>query len=95
MEAMKGIMSLQDITKTLQEHLSEEIEDSKHYWHMAKSAEDMGNDKLAKYLYAISKDEFTHADFIHDYLKESGLMIPEAQAVAFEELKHKIGKMFH
>lgn len=92
---MKEIMSLQDITKTLQEHLPDEIEDSKHYMHMAKSAEEMGNGHLAKYLYAVSKDEFTHADFIYTYLKDAGLAIPEDQVVAFEELKHKAMKIFH
>lgn len=92
---MENTMSLQNITKTLQEHFPEEIEDSKHYIHMAKAAEEIGNEHLAKYLYAIGKDECTHADFIHDYLKDSGIMIPEEQAVAFEELKHKAARIFH
>lgn len=88
-------MTLQDITKKLQEHLPDEIGDTKTYIHMAKSAEEMGNGHLAKYLYAVCKDEFSHADFIYTYLKDSGIAIPEDQVVMFEEVKNKMKHMFH
>lgn len=90
----KEMMTLPEITSILQEHLPDEIHDSKKYMHMAKSAEEHGNADLAGYLYEMSKDEFTHAEFIHGYLKETGIHIPDEQAVAFEELKYKAERIF-
>ena len=47
-------------------------EDMEEYFRLAKCAEDHGEEELAFYLNMIAKDEKSHADYLHKYLKKHG-----------------------
>lgn len=87
-------MTMSDIKNTFQEDFSGEIHDSNNYCDMAMAAEMMGHAELAKGLYAISYDEYTHAKFIHDNLVDWGCQIPEEEMMAWHELKERIHRKF-
>lgn len=78
------------IKDTFKEDFSDEIHDSNKYFEMAKAAEMMGNADLARGLYAMSHDEFTHADFIHDNLIDWGCEVDEKTMMEWHELKERI-----
>jgi ferritin len=88
------MMTLPDILEAFQEELPDEIDGSNEYFDMAQSAMDMHHYELAKYLYAMGKDEYTHASFIHDTLVKYDIPVPEEQRASFEELKTRIHKIF-
>lgn len=88
------MMTLDEIEKALQGAFPDEIQDSNSYCDMAKSAETMGDRQTAKYLYAIAKDEYTHAKFIHEYMIDNGLPIPDIQEKAWKELSERANRTF-
>lgn len=87
-------MTVSDIKETFKEDFIDEIHDSNKYCDMAKVAEESGKMELAKGLYAISYDEYTHAKFIHDHLIDWGCEIPENEMVKWHELKERIHRKF-
>lgn len=87
-------MSMSDIKETFEEDFIDEVHDANKYCDMAKAAEEAGKMELAKGLYAISYDEYTHAKFIHDHLIDWGCEIPENEMVKWHELKERIRRKF-
>jgi ferritin len=79
-------MSMEDITKKLHGEFEEEIEGANNYLDMAISASDMEHNQLSNGLANIAYDEYTHAMFIHDFLKKSGVTISEDHEKKFNEM---------
>lgn len=88
------VMSMEDIANSFSDDLTEEIEDCKRYFHMAMVAEKCGNHGDSHYLFEMSKDEFTHAYFIHSFMIEHDICITEEQEKDFECLKTKMKEFF-
>ena len=89
-------MTMEEILSKLKEQFPDEIHDSNSYFDMAKVMSNCENpDKLAiKHLYAMSKDEYTHAEAIKDILIDNGVYIPTEQLTMFDELQERIYRKF-
>lgn len=87
-------ITLETIKNDFKEDFLDEIEDSNKYCDMAMAAEEMGYAKLAKGLYEMAHDEYTHAHFIHDNLVDWGCEIPEKEMLKWHELKERIHRKF-
>lgn len=87
-------MTMADIKEAFMEDFPDEVCDSHKYCDMAHAAEMMGHTELAKGLYAMSYDEYTHAKFIHDHLIDWGCDIPEKDMMKWHELKERIHRKF-
>ena len=83
-------MSHDDIIKKFQADLKDEIQDSNVYMDMAEAAEKDGDERLMRGLYEMSKDEYTHAKFIHETLIMGGVAIPVDQTNEFKNLEKRI-----
>lgn len=83
------MMSLSDITEKLHNDFQDEIDDANKYQDMANSAAKMGHCELADILCAMAKDEHSHAKFIHEFLKESGVTVCEKTCHDWEELENR------
>lgn len=88
------VMTMEDVVRDLKKDFAEEIADSKKYFCMSKTAEQAGRDEDSHYLLEMSKDEYTHAYFIHKFMEENDIHIPEEQMKEFEHLKEKMKKFF-
>lgn len=88
------MMSLSEITNKLHEDFSDEIEGANLYLDMANSAMHMHHCDLADILCAMANDEFSHARFIHCFLKESGIHVSEDIHKEWEELESRFHKAF-
>lgn len=87
-------MTMCDIKDIFKENFCDEMHDSNQYHDMAKAAEMMGDEELARGLYAMSHDEYTHAKFIHDHLVDWGCEIPEKERMEWYELCERISRSF-
>lgn len=89
-------MTFDDVVEELKRDFAEEIADSDKYYCMAKAIKRSchDNDDACHYLLEISKDECTHAMFIHKFLTEYDICIPEEQERDFEKLKMRMAKFF-
>lgn len=87
-------IDMSDIKDTFKEDLIDEVHDSNKYLDMAHAAEMAGHEELARGLYAMAHDEYTHAKFIHDNLVDWGCVIPEKEMVKWHELKERIYRKF-
>lgn len=87
-------MTHDELTKYLQEKFTAEVTDADEYMTMAETAEKVGKEDLARGLYMIAKDEFTHADFIADTMKEHGISATKDSWEAFEALKKRVEPLF-
>ena len=88
------MMTLEDITKKLHEDFPDEISDANTYLSMAECAYQMEHQELAHYLCEMAKDEFSHATFIHEYLKKTGIPIDEEDAMEWSKLEERFRKKF-
>lgn len=87
-------MTHEEISKHLQEKFANEVKDADGYMNMAEAAERMGKEDLARGLYMMVKDEFSHADFIADVMKEQGTSATKDSWEAFEMLKKRVEPLF-
>lgn len=87
-------IKMEDIKTTFKEDFADEIHDANKYCDMAKAAEMMGHMDLARGLYAMSHDEYTHAEFIHDCLVDWGCEISEKELMEWHELKERVHRSF-
>lgn len=83
-------MTIEDITKKFSEGLMGEIKGADEYLTMAQAAELLGANGLAKGLYSMAYDEFTHARFIHEMLVKHGIPVMIDTKARFSELKNRI-----
>lgn len=88
-------MSLAEITDKLHEEFEDEIEGANEYLNMANSAASMGHMDLADTLLAMAKDEFSHARFIHCFMKESGVHVSDEVHEDWKELENRFHKVFY
>lgn len=86
--------TMTDIKKAFKEDFCDEMDDSNKYCDMAHAAEMEGHEDLAKGLYLMSYDEYTHAKFIHDNLVDWGYEFPEKESMKWHELKERIHRKF-
>lgn len=93
-EAFHNIMTMDSVAETLADDFGDEISDSKKYLHMAKIADKAGDQKDCHYLMEMAKDEYTHAYFIHDFMKEHHMDIPKEQCEEFECLTETMKEFF-
>lgn len=89
-----GEITKEHIKEAFKEDFPDEMHDSNKYFDMAMAAEEMGHHDLAKGLYAMAHDEYTHAKFIHDNLVDWGCTIPEKEALHWHELKERVHRNF-
>lgn len=87
-------MTHDELTKHLQGKFAAEVTDADGYMTMAETAEKAGKEDLARGLYMMAKDEFTHADFIADTMKENGISATKESWEAFEVLKKRVEPLF-
>lgn len=97
-------MSIDEITTRLKDKFPDEIKDANSYFDMARSISLLPNSSsnvlnstdaaVMKYLYAIAKDEYTHANAIKDILIDCGVYIPTEQLTMFDELQERIYRKF-
>lgn len=87
-------MTMDDVSKELEDDFEDEIHDSKKYMHMSRVAEKHGDYEESYYLLEMSKDEFTHAEFIHDYLEEHDIDIPEELEEKYKKLEEEMAEFF-
>lgn len=87
-------ITLETIKNDFKEDFLDEIEDGNKYCDMAMAAEEMGHADLARGLYEMAYDEYTHAHFIHDNLVDWGCEIPEKEMLKWHELKERIHRKF-
>lgn len=71
-------------------HLEEEIEDACEYLHEAEEAEADGKDYLAHGLRKVAHDEYTHANFLRDYLMSKKHYHEHANYEKIEAHWHKL-----
>lgn len=90
----RKMMSMGDVAEALQNDFAEEIADSKKYLCMAKIADHADDHHDCHYLLEMAKDEYTHAAFIHDFMKRHDMCIPEEQEASFNELKETMAEFF-
>ena len=88
------MMSLSEITDKLHEEFEDEIDGANLYLDMANSAAHMNHYQLAEVLCAMAKDEFSHAKFIHCFLKESGVHVSDEIQKEWTELDNRFHKLF-
>lgn len=88
------LMTMEDVSRELEKDFSDEISDSKKYFCMAKIADKAGCEEDCHYLMEMSKDEYTHAHFIYEFMKEHDIHVPEEQEKEFMELKERMEKFF-
>lgn len=82
------------IKEAFKEDFCDEMADSNKYCDMAHAAEMEGHEELARGLYAMSHDEYTHAKFIHDHLIDWGIELSEKEMMMWHELKERIYRKF-
>lgn len=89
-------MTIEEILSKLKEQFPDEIHDANLYFDMAKVMSNCKNpDTLAIWrLYAMSKDEYAHAEAIKDILINNGVYIPTEQLTMFDELEERICRKF-
>lgn len=88
------VMTMEDVAEQLAGDFEEEIEDSKKYLHMAGIAEKAGDDEDYHYLMEMAKDEYTHAYFIHCFMKDHDMCVEEEHEREFMCLKEKMKDLF-
>lgn len=87
-------MTMEDVAEQLQADFIDEIEDSKKYFHMSKIAYKAHCEEDCHYLTEMAKDEYTHAYFIHEFMKEHDMHISEEHEEAFEKLSERMKEFF-
>lgn len=87
-------ISMTDIKDSFKEDFIDEVHDSNKYCDMAMAAEMAGHENLARGLYEMAHDEYTHAKFIHDNLVDWGCEISEKEMTEWHELKERIHRKF-
>lgn len=87
-------MTHDEIMNHFKTEFPNEVSDSMKYLEMAKAAEYMGKSELARGLYRMAKDEYTHAKFIAGMIMKSGGTIPADQMSKWNELEEHIFRAF-
>lgn len=87
-------MTVHDIKESFKEDFPDEVHDASTYCDMAQAAEMAGHEELARGLYEMAHDEYTHAKFIHDYLIDWGCEISEKEMMHWHELKERMERKF-
>lgn len=87
-------IEMKDIKRVFKEDFMDEISDCNKYMDMAMAAEKAGETALARGLFAMSHDEYTHAKFIHENLVDWGYEIPEKEMMKWHELEERVGRKF-
>lgn len=88
------MMTMEDVSEHLQREFLEEITGAKEYLCAAKIADHAEDHYDSHYLMEMAKDEFTHAVFIHEFLEQHGVNIPEVQEKCFAEIKAEMEQFF-
>lgn len=83
-------MSDMAMVSTLSTHLKNEIQDAETYISMAKTAKSAGDMHLCKYLFAMAKDEYSHAKFIHTEMTKAGMTASAEDVAAFVAMETHI-----
>lgn len=71
----------------LLDDLKDELESVQHYTEMIVSVDDPMEKKLFR---SVVRDEYNHAEFIMDLLKEAHIEIPEAHHQLYERAKDMV-----
>lgn len=85
---------MDEMIKIMKTAFPEEMKDSETYFKMCKEADEMGNDELANALFEMARDEYTHAEYICEFLKEHGQSIPDDQMKSWKSYKAEVEDMF-
>jgi ferritin len=88
------MMTLDEIISHFNKELPDEINGAKSYLKMAKSAEEMQHHTLARGLYEMAHDEYTHAKFIREILIDNEVQIPSDIQTTYTEVEEHMCKLF-
>lgn len=90
----RKMMTMADVSECLHKDFAEEMSDAKKYLCMAKIADHAGDEHDCHYLLEMAKDEWTHAMFIHDFMKRHELHIPEEHEECYCKLEKEMAEFF-
>lgn len=93
-EGEKKIMTMADVAECLQKDFEEEMSDCKKYMCMAKVADNAGDHDASHYLLEMSRDEFTHACFIHGFMENHGMCICKEHEECYKALEAEMAGLF-
>lgn len=88
-ETMSVTSSTANISTHIIQHLKEEIVGCLGYLKMAEKIEN-SDPRLARYIAEMAYDEYTHAKFIYEYLKDEHYEMPKELAEAYWNMKQKV-----
>lgn len=86
------MMTMDDVAERLQKDFHEEIEDANKYLCMAKIADCACDCESSHYLLEMAKDEYTHACFIHSFMEQHNMCIPEHHEHCYQKLESKMAR---
>ena len=86
--------SLERVKSYFSKELPDEIDGCCKYLDLAKVVDNAGNAEVARGLYEMARDEYTHAKFIHDHLIDWGCDIPQEEAMKYHQMKERIFRIF-
>lgn len=89
------MMTIEEVVKKLCGRLREEIDDSNSYCDMAAVAEANHDREMAKGLYMIGWDEYTHARFIKKHLEYFGEKVLDEDEAEYKKLHKRIEETFY
>lgn len=80
-------MKITEINEKLLAAFPDEIDGAVEYHTLALAAKEAGKEAEYVYLMKTAMDEMQHAEWIHEYLVENGIKIPEDQEKEYTDLK--------
>lgn len=88
-------MNFEEVLKRMDSHdLKDEMEVSNKYLDYAVTAEHCGKDCIARRIYEMAYEEYTHARFQMELLIDCGWTIDDECRVMYEKLEHRLHTLF-
>ena len=78
---------MKNMPETMAKALQEEMDGAVKYHEMANVEKAEGHEAEYVCIMAIARDEMTHAEWIHEYMKEKGVEIPAELEKKYMQLK--------
>lgn len=77
MTTMTKEEATKDISAHIIAHYNDEIKGAHEYLAMAKKTMEMDRPDLAEWFHSIAADEYTHAKFMYNYIRENNMPLSE------------------
>lgn len=83
-----------DVKEYFKDEFKDEVCGCNAYLDLARQAEEKNDKDLAYGLYLMGKDEYTHAEYIHDHLIDWGVEIPDEEEKKYKAAKERVERLF-